>query len=159
MNKVSFSLYMSPDGGVQELNTKHAGMASRIAGLTELPYGGMIVLSTDVNATAGGIKGIAKRALKTWFNRLTRSRKVDDAVREQVMEKGIDTGWSVGNLFRGRYFSKKSGKQFNEKSFAVDIRGVPFNFVKGVAKSLMKKFDQESVLVIDHKSGKSFLLD
>lgn len=159
MNKVSFSLYMSPDGSIQELDSKHAGMAGRIAGLTELPYGGMVVLSTDVNATAGGIKGVAKRALKTWYNRFTRSKKVDEAVKEQVMKKGIDTGWSVGNLFRGRYFSKKSGKQFNEKSFSVDIRGVPFDFVKGVAKSLMKKFDQESVLVINHENGKSFLLD
>ena len=159
MEKVSFSLYMAPDGSIDELHGEHAGVAARIAGLTELPYGGMVVMSTDVNATAGGIKGVAKRALKTWYNRLMRSKKVDEAVKEQIKDKGVDTGWSVGNLFKGRYYSQKSQKQFNEKSFAVDIRGVPFDFVEGVAKSLMKKFDQESVLVIDHESGKSYLLD
>lgn len=157
MKKVSFSLYVSPDGEVYESN--FTGIASRIAGLTELPFGGMVVMSTDVNATSTGIKGMAKRLVKTVMNRVLRSKKIDEAVKEQVKEKGIDTGWSIGNLFKGRYYSRKSDQQFNEKSFAVDIRGVPFDFVVDVAKTLMKKFDQEGVLLVNHETGRPYMMD
>ena len=76
-----------------------------------------------------------------------------------LKERGMDSGWSIGNLFKGRYYSPKGGKVWNEKSFSVDIRGVPFQFVKDVARVLMKKFDQESVLVVDNKTNRTFLLD
>ena len=126
----------------------------------ELSPGGMIVMSTDVNATGGSrIKGLAKKFIKTWMNRMLRSRKIDESMKELLIEKGLDSGWSVGNLFRGRYFSPKSGETFSEKSFSVDIRGVPFKFVEEVAEVLRKKFDQESVLVVNNINGKTYLLD
>jgi len=158
---MSFDLYVSPDGNVHELSAREAKAARRLAGVVELEPGGMIVMSTDVNATVGKgkLKGWAKGFLKTWFNRIMRSRKVDETMKQLLQEKGLDSGWSIGNLFRGRYYSPKSGDTFNEKSFSIDIRGVPFDFVKDVAKVLAKKFDQESVLVVDNKSGRTFLLD
>lgn len=158
---LSFDLYVSPDGNVHELSAREANTARRLAGAIELEPGGMVVMSTDVNATVGKgkIKGWAKGFMKTWFNRIMRSRKIDDTMKELLTKQGLDSGWSIGNLFKGRYFSPKSGDTFNEKSFSLDIRGVPFKFVKDVAKVLAKKFDQESVLVVDNKSGRTFLLD
>lgn len=127
--------------------------------LIDLGYGGMIVLSTDVNAEEGRgalakIKSIGKSMLQRFF----RQRTTDETIKKLVDEYGIDTGWSVGNLFKGRYRSPKTGENFNEKSYAIDIRGADMDFVKKVGKVLAKKFEQESVLLVDHETGRSFLL-
>lgn len=156
---LSFNWYISPNGEIHESTPGESRIANRIAGLIPLDFGGMIVMSTDVNATGGNsLKSKLKSLTKTWFNRFMRSRKTDETMRELIKERGIDTGWSIGNLFKGRYFSPKSGQTFNEKSFAIDILGVPFDFVKDVAKVIRKKFDQESVLVINHKDNRPYLL-
>lgn len=131
----------------------------------ELGYGGMIVFSTDVNATAGGgIWGKIKGFAKTILNRWTRYTKVQNVMEGEIeeMNRGrsdpIDTGWSVGNLFRGKFYSAKTGKTFDEQSMAIDIRGAEMDFVYDVGESLAKKFNQEAVLVVDHETGKSHLL-
>ena len=134
----------------------------RMAGLSApLEFdGGMIVMSTDVNATQGkGWANWAKGLMKPWGNRLLEHRKVDEELKKLVKERGLDTGWSVGNLFRGRYYSPKTDQTFNEKSFSVDIRGVPFDFVVKVAEALLKKFDQESVMVVNHENNKVQFVD
>jgi len=160
METMKFAMTLTPDGVVEVTTDEFAEMARRVAGLTEMEPGGMIVMSTDVNATVGkSFLGWAKGFMKTWWNRVMKNRKVDDELIRLVKDRGMDTGWSVGNLFRGRYMSPKSGDTFNEKSFAVDIRGVPFDFVEKAAKALRKKFDQEGVLVIDHARNKTFYLD
>lgn len=155
----SFVLTVIPGGGVVERSSRQVASARRVAGLSQLNGGGQIVMSTDVNANVGpGLKNWARGHMKTWYNRLMRSRKIDDAIRERLDKEGMDSGWTIGNLFKGRYFSKESGKQFNEKSFAVEILGVDFSFVKNVAMDLLKSFDQETVLVKDFKTGKIFLM-
>jgi len=160
MKTMRFALLLTPDGEVIESDADRADMARRVAGTTELPPGGMVVMSTDVNAVGGsGLKGFAKKLLKTWWNRIMKSRKVDDELKKLIKERGVDTGWSIGNLFKGRYFSQKSGTTFNEKSFSVDIRGVPFPFVEKVAQALRKKFDQEAVLVVNHENNRTYLMD
>ena len=123
-------------------------------------------MSTDVNARSEpGIIGWAKGLLKTWANRMRFPSKVNEQLEEIADKTGIppqkflETGWSTGNLFRGRFYSPKTGKMFNEKSFAVDIRGVPFEVVKKAARALLRKFDQEGVLVIDHKNNKTYYMD
>ena len=156
----SFNLYLTPGGDVIERSPSEAAMIRRVAGLTELKPGGMIVMSTDVNATSGSkFKGIAKGFLKSLFNRIMRSRRIDEAMKEMLQKEGLDSGWSIGNLFKGRYYSPKSDKTFNEKSFAVDVRGVDFEFVKDVAELLRKKFDQESVLLVNYKNNRTYLQD
>ena len=160
METMKFAMTLTPDGDVEVTTDGFAKLARRVAGLTEMEPGGMIVMSTDVNATTGkSFLGWAKGFMKTWWNRVMKNRKVDEELVNLVKSRGLDTGWSVGNLFRGRYMSPKSGDTFNEKSFAVDIRGVPFDFVEKAAKVLRKKFDQEGVLVIDHARNKTFYLD
>lgn len=159
MDKVSFSLFVSPDGEVHETNEMESSIAMRIAGIVKLLPGGMIVMSTDVNATSLGIKGFAKRKLKTWYNRITRSDKVDKVIKKKLQEQGMETGWSIGNLFQGRYYSPKANKKFDEKSFSIEMRGVPFKFVKEVGKDLMKKFDQESVLLVNFKNNNTMIMD
>jgi hypothetical protein len=156
-------MILTPEGDVFiEDDERVASISRRVAGLSDaLDYeGGMIVMSTDVNATAGsGFKNWARGLLKTWSNRLMKDKKVDEEIRRLVKERGLDTGWSIGNLFRGRYYSPKSGQTFNEKSFSIDVRGVPFDFVVKIADALRKKFDQESVMVINHANNKVRFVD
>jgi hypothetical protein len=160
MQTLKFAMYLDPTGNVHTSSCQSAALARRIAGMYEMLPGGMIVLSTDVNATVGkNFMGKAKGFLKTWYNRVMKNKKVDDELRDMVKGRGIDTGWSVGNLFRGRFMSPKTNKVFNEKSFAVDIRGVPFEFVQQAAETLRKTFEQEGVLVIDYSNNKTYYMD
>jgi len=164
MRTTRFAVRLTPTGEVlaqTDLAARVAvrAMAARLSDPLEFD-GGMVVMSTDVNATqAKGIVNKAKGWVKTWANRLLKNRRVDDEVKKLIKERGLDTGWSVGNLFRGRYYSPKSGQTFNEKSFSVDIRGVPFDFVVKVAEALRKRFDQESVMVINHEDNKVRFVD
>lgn len=160
-SRLSFSLYLAPNGSVQEMTARESKVARSVTGFEEeLAPGGMVVLSTDVNATVekGSFVNKAKGMLRTWYNRAMKNVLVDDEMKKLVKERGVDTGWSIGNLFRGRYFSPKSQKTFDEKSFAVDIRGVPFDFVKEAARNLGRDFKQESVLVVDYSNGRTFIL-
>lgn len=126
----------------------------------ELDPGGMVVLSTDVNATIekASIANWAKGITQTLFNRFLRLRKVNRELMESLTKQGIDVGWSVGNLFHGRYHNPKTGEDYNEKSFAIDIRGVSFDFVREVAKKLIDKFHQHSVLVVDYSTNRPRLI-
>lgn len=151
---------LTPEGDVVTLSEKELNVARRFAGLTELEPGGLIVMSADVNAEAGsGVKNWAKGFMKTWWDRLTRSKSVDDELKRLIKKRGMDTGWSIGNLFKGRYYSKSLDKMFSEKSFSIEIRGVPFDFVREAGEVLRKKFDQEAVLLVDYDGNKTYLLD
>lgn len=161
MKRHSFFLYLAPDGSVHELTTTESKIAKKLCGWeVELKPGGMIVMSTDVNVSEDKASLInkAKSFMKTWYNRIMRTQKVDDRLTSLIREKGLETGWSMGNLFKGRYLSPKSKETYNEKSFAIDIRGVDFQFVKEAGRRLGKEFGQESVLLVDHSNGRTFLL-
>ena len=159
---VSMSLYLAPDGRVHELSARELRLSRKIAGEPDITLkpGGMIVMSTDVNAASeSGLIGKIKGFLKTFYNRLFKNELVDTELSRLVREKGLETGWSIGNLFRGRYYSPTSKQVFNEKSFSIDIRGVDFDFVKEAGRFLGKDFEQEKVLLIDHSSGRTLLID
>lgn len=143
-----------------------SGLKKRIASLLLraeedlfLGYGGMIVISSNVNALTGkGLLGKVKAFGQTMLNRWYKDKYTDDEIRALAKKYRIDTGWSVGNLFKGHYYSPDSGDSFDEQSFSIDVRGAPLSFVKEVAKALARKFKQESVLLIDHETNKSFLV-
>lgn len=163
MKEIRFALVGDvKTGRVKEIDYDEWMITQRIVkSYTEMDigYGGMIIFSTDVNSNAGpGLKGKIKSIVKTWWNRLTRRRKIDEDILELVKSKGISTGWSIGNFFKGRYYDQENGHLFNEKSLCVDLRGADMKFVKNVADKLRKTFDQQSVLVVNHKTGKSSLI-
>lgn len=138
-----------------------ASIALRIAySFEEFEHkGGMIVCSVDINSTQqNGIKGTIKKFLGIALNRFRRNKQVDDAVKKIIQRRGIDIGCSIGKLFNGRYYDNKQKKTFNEKSFSIDIRGVPIEVVKEVGEELCKSFNQQSVLIVDHESNKVGLL-
>ncbi len=122
--------------------------------------GGQIILSTDVNAqAASGLLGWLKSKGQTLLNRWLRQRKTQEVMTEYTREHELSLGWTVGaGLFQGRYVAP-DGKVYDEKSFAIDIRGAPMNeIVLPLAQELGRAFNQESVLVVDHESGRAGLL-
>jgi len=161
-SKVLLSFFLSYDPATEEfleLDEQTVRIAHRIASDEELELspGGQVVLSTDVNvdkSVLGRIKGWAKSAL----NRLFRSRKVDEAILDILKQKGLSTGWSIGNLFKGRYYDRETDTLYNEKSFTIDIRGMEMSVVRDIAKALGKKFDQKEVLVVDNSTGQARLI-
>ena len=121
--------------------------------------GGLIVCSTDVNSNAGkGMFSWIKSRFDTFINRVTKNTKVDRAVKEAISTYGIDINYSIGNLFHGKYTDRKTGKTFDEKSFSIDLRGVPFEMVKDIAENICKRFNQQSVLVVNHKNNQPGLI-
>ena len=96
--------------------------------------------------------------VKKHYQRWVKDSLVNDVLTDYVKKNSVETGWSIGNLFRGRYYNPKENLNFSEKSFSVDIRGADMKLVKDVGELLAKKFDQQAVLIIDHKTGKSSLL-
>lgn len=129
-----------------------------------LEPGGMIILSTDVNAMSeGGVLGRIKNWLKTQKQRyLSRKKQSEKAIEEEKIKSGLDqVGWTFGNLFDGRFTTEINGeiKVFDEKSFAIDISGVDFKFVEEVAKNLVKKFNQKSALLINNQTNERMLLE
>lgn len=123
-------------------------------------YGGMIVCSTDVNSNAErGIMSFLKSKWETLLNRIFNVKRVKDVVQLFQTKKGIvEIGYSQGNLFHGKYIDKENNQEFNEKSFAIDLRGLNFETVKQLAVDVCKRFNQQSVMVVNHENNKTSLI-
>jgi len=116
--------------------------------------GGVITLSTDINATAGsGIIGKIKAWANTLLNRLTSVSRIKNTVYS-----GGGGGMTIGRFFRGVYKSK-SGKTFNENSLSVEILYVDSKTLENIATDLAKEFNQETVLVKDYNTGEMYFAD
>lgn len=134
-----------------------------IQALSAEEMGGIIVFSTDVNATIKHTNPIVqwfKRQFQTWKNRVTRKQKVDTAVASMKPQSGENSvgGYSMGNFFTGRYKSA-GGELFDERSLAVEVLFVNHRQLVELATLVCGIFNQEAVLVKDNHSGKIFLVD
>lgn len=115
--------------------------------------GGMIIFSTDINVTDGGIIQKIKNKLKTWFNRLTADRKLN-----KVSEKYSPQGWTVGKFLRGRYRAR-NGKLFDENSLSIEVIGLNSYELISMAEEICKEFEQETVLVKDYTTKDVMLVN
>lgn len=115
--------------------------------------GGVVVLSVNVtHAGSSGLWGALRRFVDTWKNRLCKAAIATRAVTKAA-GKGI--GFSLGNLFRGRYVDS-SGAVFDENSFAVEIVGITPEQLEEIAGALRDEFKQESVLVKDNATNEVY---
>lgn len=141
---------------------------------TLLKNGGTIVISADVNVQSGaGLLDRIKATIDSLIQRyFTRSTKVEDTIEtvekrlrppEMPADDRVIPAYSMGNLFQGRYHGKdpKTGqmKLFNEKSFAVEIRGVDTGTIDAVADAIRVAFNQYAVLVINDNDGQVYLIE
>jgi hypothetical protein len=85
------------------------------------------------------------------------TRIVPDNTPDDKRKAWAIQGYSIGNLFTGRYRSQ-AGNVYDEKSFAVEIAGIDSATLKEVAHALRQAFFQREVLVKDANDNKVYLL-
>jgi hypothetical protein len=141
---------------------------------TMLKNGGTIVLATDINVQSGaGLLERIKSTVDSFIQRyFTRGTKVEDTI--ETVEKSLRPpelpedermipAYSMGNLFQGRYYGKdpSSGKMklFDEKSFAIEIRGVDTEVLDTAADAIRTAFNQYAVLVINDNDSQVYMIE
>ena len=121
-------------------------------------FGGVIVFSTNVNAITdstskskwvGKIKGI----IKTIQNRVYMNKKLNAILLSHSEVKAV----SIGNFFKGRY-TAKNNTTYDETSLSIEIIGISFELLCGIAAELSKTFSQETVLVKGNDSQRILLV-
>jgi len=116
--------------------------------------GGVVIFSTNINATAGpGILNFAKAWFESLLNRFNRVRKIDRVMKEKNI-----SGFTLGNYFTGRYKSAK-GALYNEKSLTLEVLMISKEQLIDLATALCKEFSQESVLVKSFSDGEVYFVD
>lgn len=130
-------------------------------GLSEY-RGGVIVLSTDVNAvemSENSVLNKVKQLVKTYGNRLRKGRIIHRSVNSFNVEGDEYIGaYSVGRFFSGKYVGD-SGEMYDEKSLSVEVNGLSSRSLLRFAEILADAFMQETVLVKDLNTGKIYLAD
>lgn len=124
---------------------------------SENEKGGIIVLSTDVNAvkqSENKVINFLKQKMKTIANRFTATKKIDKIASDNEL-----IGWTIGHFFNDRYTSPKNGKQYGENSLSIEIIGVDFDKLYKIAMEVCDSFEQESVLLKDYSSGRVLFVD
>lgn len=107
--------------------------------------GGIIVLSTDVNAvelSTNRVINWVKQKFETIKNRIGYKKKIDK------FSKNYDDiyAWTIGKYLHGRY-KANNGKIFDENSISVELINVDEDTIISFAEDLCEEFKQESVLV------------
>ena len=116
--------------------------------------GGMVLLSTDVNATVGHhLRDWLIAKLQTWWQRRRRDRLVDRVIMEQLAKAAVAVGWSIGPTILGRYYDPEKQILYIERSFAVEILDAPYPLLRVVAEELRRAFRQEEVILKSYDTG------
>ena len=116
--------------------------------------GGMILLSTDVNATVGHRLGDWFAAkLRTWWQRRRKDRLVDGVMLGQLAKAGVAIGWSIGGTVLGRYYDPEQRLLYVERSFSVEILDAPYPLLKTIAEQLRRTFRQQEVILKSYDTG------
>jgi hypothetical protein len=110
--------------------------------------GGMILLSTDVNATVGkGIRSWLAAKLRTSWQRRMRDTLVDQVILEQLANASVVVGWSIGATVVGRYYDPEKKVLYVERSFSVEVLDAPYPLLKAIAEKLRQAFRQQEVIL------------
>jgi hypothetical protein len=76
----------------------------------------------------------------------------------EVLDKELQkAGWTIGRFGHGRFVAD-DGTVFNDRSTVIQIAGISSEKLKEIAMQLAIYFNQNSVMVFDDNTGKSFLM-
>lgn len=113
--------------------------------------GGMIILSTEVNAmkqSENKIVNWIKQKYESLKNHFTANSKIDKIAQAHDL-----VGWTVGKFLHGRY-TGHNGQVFDEKSLSIELVGIDSSTLITIAEELCHAFKQESVLVKNYNKQK-----
>jgi hypothetical protein len=114
----------------------------------------MILLSTDVNATAGNTFWERFKArLSTWRQRFFRARIVDRIILHSIDRFDVPLGWSISGMSRGRYYDPQERVLYLERSFSVEILDAPDPILREIAEELRSAFQQQEVILKSYETG------
>jgi hypothetical protein len=118
--------------------------------------GGMVLLSTDVNATVGkGISPWLAAKLRTFWQRRWKDHLVDRVILEQLTKAGVAVGWSIGATLLGRYYDPEKKLLYLERSFSVEILDAPYPLLRAIAEELRRTFRQQEVILKSYDTGEA----
>ncbi len=118
--------------------------------------GGLILLSTDVNATVGkGIRSWLAAKLRTSWQRRRRDHLVDQVILEQLAKASVAVGWSIGATVEGRYYDPEKKILYVERSFSVEVLDAPYPLLKAIAEELRRAFRQQEVILKSYDTGEA----
>lgn len=136
------------------LNIKHL-KEERIRKESPLEYyGGAIYFSNEINVGSSW-KAVLFNKIKSWINQATLQKKIDSSLMK--LTDG-NFGYTIKKGLRGRWYDPVTGTVFGENSYGIEIRGVPLDLLKDLGYELIDQFEQESVLLIDFETNRSFFL-
>jgi hypothetical protein len=118
--------------------------------------GGIIFLSTDVNATVGSqITDWIGAKLRTLWQRCRKERWVDRIVVEQLGNAGVGIGWSIGPTLLGRYYDPEKKVLYIERAFSVEIFDAPYPLLQAITEALRRTFQQQEVILRSYDTGEA----
>ncbi len=120
--------------------------------------GGIIVFSTRANSKNEN-RATLLNMLKYFFknNYTAIENKVLQYIRHDVLFNKVQC-FSAGNFFKLRFFDRKTGMHYNEKSLSVEIIGIPIEILLPIAKELCLEFKKNAFLLKDYATGKIILV-
>lgn len=118
--------------------------------------GGMVLLSTDVNAAVGQrISDWIAAKLRTSLQRWRKHGLVDGIIQGQLAKAGVAIGWSIGPTHLGRYYDPETRVLYVERSFYVEILDAPYPLLKAIAEELRLAFQQQEVILKSYDTGEA----
>lgn len=129
---------------------------NRVSKITqEIGNGGMIVLSSDINATG---EDEEQKQKGTEYQQSFGAEYISNTIDNYINEKGLEgVGHTIGKNFSGRYVT--NGIVYDENSFTIDLAGIDTDTLLDIAADLAHNFYQKEVLVRDFNNNKTYFVD
>jgi hypothetical protein len=124
---------------------------------TEQP-GGMIIFSTELNATIEKISNRVKYFFESKLKSYVNDLNVNKRVKEILIDDFNLIGYTFGKNFNGMY-KAKNGKIYNEKSYTITITDVKSTILKLISERICQEFKQETVMLNDFNENKVYFIN
>lgn len=82
----------------------------------------------------------------------------DETINIIKMSQNIHV-WSIGEIFRGKYYDKKNDVTYSNKSLSVEVLGISTVEIVNAAENIAYQLNQKGAMVKTYLDGKIFLVD
>lgn len=118
--------------------------------------GGIIVLSTDMNAVSLSNTQVVDWVKKKYYT--LKNRIMKGSMLDKIADRNGILAMTVGYYLQGRYRAN-NGEKFSERSVSVEIIGIDEDKLFAVAEDICRDFQQECVLVKSYRDEGVYFVD